>query len=90
MNHGAHLIEDLTEREYDVLARMAQGKSNAAISDTLFISESSVERHIGAIFFKFGLDPDDSLVNRRVSAVLSFLRKLPTAKADARVQRAGT
>lgn len=71
---GAHSIEDLTDREYEVLAQMAQGKSNAAISETLFISESSVEKHIGAILVKLGFDQSDSAVNRRVAAVLSFLR----------------
>lgn len=87
---GAYSIEDLTEREYDVLAQMAQGKSNSAISETLFISESSVEKHIGAILTKLGLDPDDSTVNRRVSAVLSFLRNYQPAEGGARVQWTGT
>ena len=67
-------MEDLTERETDVLREMAQGKSNQAISDTLYISESAVEKHIKAILAKFDLNPDDSAVNRRVAAVLTFLR----------------
>jgi DNA-binding NarL/FixJ family response regulator len=67
-------IESLTEREYEVLGQMAQGKSNAAIAETLFISESSVEKHIGAILSKLGLDSSDTSVNRRVAAVLTFLR----------------
>lgn len=65
---------DLTERETDVLREMAQGKSNHAISSTLYISESAVEKHIGAILAKLGLDPGDSSVNRRVAAVLTFFR----------------
>jgi DNA-binding NarL/FixJ family response regulator len=67
-------IEDLTEREYEVLTQIAQGKSNSAISETLFISESSVEKHIGAILVKLGFDQSDTAVNRRVAAVLSFFR----------------
>lgn len=67
-------FHNLSDREYEVLAEMAQGKSNAAISETLFISESSVEKHIGAILSKLGLAPTDTAVNRRVAAVLSFFR----------------
>lgn len=63
----------LTDREVEVLAQMAQGKSNAGISDALFISESAVEKHINSIMMKLGLDPDDSGLNRRVAAVLTFL-----------------
>ena len=44
------LLDTLTERETDVLSEMAQGKSNAAISETLFISQSAVEKHINSIF----------------------------------------
>jgi DNA-binding NarL/FixJ family response regulator len=77
---GSPSTADLTDREYEVLAQMAQGKSNAAISEALFISESSLEKHIGAILVKLGFDPADSTVNRRVAAVLSFLRNYqPTA-----------
>lgn len=67
-------IGDLTDREYSVLREMAQGKSNSAIAETLFISESSVEKHINAILVKLGLDAGDNAVNRRVAAVLTFLR----------------
>ncbi len=67
-------MEELTERETDVLREIAQGKSNQAISETLFISESAVEKHIRAILMKLGLSADDSAVNRRVAAVLTFLR----------------
>ncbi|HZD00499.1 MAG TPA: response regulator transcription factor [Actinomycetes bacterium] len=63
----------LTERETEVLAEMAQGRSNAAISESLFISESAVEKHINSILMKLGLDPGDSSLNRRVTAVLAFL-----------------
>lgn len=75
-------MSELTEREGDVLREMAQGKSNRAISQTLFISESSVEKHINAILTKFGLDPADSTVNRRVAAVLTFFRTYSPAAAE--------
>ena len=73
---------DLTERETDVLREMAQGKSNHAISSTLYISESAVEKHIGAILAKLGLDPGDSAVNRRVAAVLTFFRTYTPAVGE--------
>ena len=53
---------------------MAQGKSNSSIAETLHISASAVEKHINAILTKLDLDPQDSSVNRRVAAVLKFLR----------------
>lgn len=68
------LLETLTERETDVLSAMAQGKSNAAISETLFISQSAVEKHINSIFAKLTLRPEDGEQHRRVAAVLTFLR----------------
>jgi DNA-binding NarL/FixJ family response regulator len=62
----------LTLRERDVLALMAEGKSNGAIADTLVISERSVEKHVTNIFIKFGLTPSDA-DHRRVLAVLRYL-----------------
>ena len=53
---------------------MAQGKSNAAISDSLYISPSAVEKHINAIFAKLMLRSEDGAQHRRVAAVLTFLR----------------
>ncbi|MDX1510496.1 MAG: response regulator transcription factor [Nitriliruptorales bacterium] len=67
-------LADLTERELSVLQEMAQGKSNAAIAESLFVSASSVEKHISAILAKLGLDAGDTAVNRRVAAVLAFFR----------------
>ena len=71
---GGSLLETLTDRETDVLGEMAQGKSNAAIADTLFISQSAVEKHINSIFAKLTLRPEDGEQHRRVAAVLTFLR----------------
>ncbi len=69
-----HLLDTLTARELDVLAAMAEGRSNASIRETLFISQSAVEKHINSIFAKLGLSRDESETHRRVAAVLAFLR----------------
>jgi DNA-binding NarL/FixJ family response regulator len=68
------LLETLSSRELEVLSEMAQGKSNAAISGSLYVSPSAVEKHINAIFAKLMLSPEDGAQHRRVSAVLTFLR----------------
>jgi len=66
-------VSRLTAREREVLALMAEGRSNAAIARRLVVSEPAVGKHIGSIFSKLDLPPaeDDS---RRVLAVLAFLR----------------
>jgi DNA-binding NarL/FixJ family response regulator len=69
----ASALKDLTPRELDVLREMAQGRGNAGIAAHLHLSESSVEKHINAIFTKLGLTTED-LSHRRVTAVLTFLR----------------
>ncbi|MGQ0671089.1 MAG: response regulator [Actinomycetota bacterium] len=66
-------VAALTPREIDVLREMAQGKTNSAIAEALFLSESAVEKHINAIFVKLGLTAEPQ-VHRRVAAVLTFLR----------------
>jgi DNA-binding NarL/FixJ family response regulator len=63
----------LTARERDLLALMAEGHSNAAIAQRLVLSGSAVEKHIGNIFAKLGLQPDEAQ-HRRVLAVLAYLR----------------
>jgi DNA-binding NarL/FixJ family response regulator len=62
----------LTAREHDVLALMAEGRSNSAIADRIAVSERAVEKHISNIFSKLGLPPSDS-DHRRVLAVLAYL-----------------
>jgi DNA-binding NarL/FixJ family response regulator len=69
----ASALKDLTPRELDVLQAMAQGRGNAGIAAHLHLSESSVEKHVNAIFTKLGLTTED-LSHRRVTAVLTFLR----------------
>ena len=65
-------LSALTRREHDVLAELAQGKSNAAIAESLVLTKRAVEKHINAIFTKLALEsPDD--VSRRVKAALMFL-----------------
>lgn len=71
---AAGLLGTLTDREREVLGVMAEGRSNAAIGETLFISNSAVEKHINSIFAKLGLAPGESETHRRVAAVLAFLR----------------
>jgi len=65
-------LAELTPREREVLAQMAQGKNNAAIAEELTLTTRAVERHINSLFAKLPLDehPD---VDRRVKAVLLFL-----------------
>jgi len=65
-------LDALTARETEVLGEMAQGKSNAAIAATLFLSERAIEKHTNSIFSKLGLSEERDL-NRRVMAVLLFL-----------------
>jgi DNA-binding NarL/FixJ family response regulator len=65
-------LDQLTTREKEVLAEMAQGKNNAAIGAALFLSDRAVEKHINALFSKLGLSEEID-VHRRVKAVLVFL-----------------
>ncbi len=62
----------LTPRETEILSEMAQGKNNAAIAETLVLSERAVEKHINSIFSKLALGEEPE-IHRRVKAVLLFL-----------------
>lgn len=66
-------LEELSDREREVLELMAEGRSNHAISARLVISERAVEKHVTSIFGKLGLPPAEE-DHRRVLAVLAFLR----------------
>ena len=67
-------LDELTAREREVLALMAEGRSNRAIAASLVVGDKTVETHVANIFSKLGLEPapDD---HRRVLAVLSWLRR---------------
>jgi DNA-binding NarL/FixJ family response regulator len=69
-------VGELTAREHDVLAAMAEGKSNQGIAESLLISEAAVEKHITSIFHKLGLSSERT-GHRRVQAVLMFLQGAP-------------
>lgn len=66
-------LDELTERERDVLALIAEGRSNQGISERLYLSPKTIETHVKHIFMKLGVDEsrDD---HRRVLAVLAYLR----------------
>jgi DNA-binding NarL/FixJ family response regulator len=65
-------LSELTEREREVLAEIATGKSNSAIAESLVLTKRAVEKHINAIFMKLGLAAADD-VSKRVKATLMFL-----------------
>jgi DNA-binding NarL/FixJ family response regulator len=65
-------LDRLTPREQDVLKLIAEGRSNAAIAQSLVITDSAVAKHINSIFTKLDLHPDEG-DHRRVLAVLRFL-----------------
>jgi len=67
-----HPLAQLTAREREVLALMAEGRSNAAIAGAMVVGEGAVEKHINSIFAKLGLPPADR-DHRRVLAVLHYL-----------------
>jgi DNA-binding NarL/FixJ family response regulator len=69
---SSNALESLSERERDVLALMAEGRSNQAIASALHLSLRTVETHIGHIMSKLGVE-DSAEGHRRVLAVLRFL-----------------
>jgi DNA-binding NarL/FixJ family response regulator len=70
---GSGPLAALTEREREVLALVAEGRSNKGIGDRLGVSERAVQKHVTAIFDKLGLAPGED-DNRRILAVLLYLR----------------
>jgi DNA-binding NarL/FixJ family response regulator len=66
-------LDELTPREREVLAAMAEGKSNRGIAEELVVSETAVEKHVTRIFNKLGIGPT-STEHRRVLAVLTYMR----------------
>jgi DNA-binding NarL/FixJ family response regulator len=66
-------LRNLTPREREVLALMAEGHSNSAIARALMVTDGAVEKHVTSIFAKLDLPPDEEQ-HRRVMAVLTFLR----------------
>ncbi|MGH3204427.1 MAG: response regulator [Streptosporangiaceae bacterium] len=66
-------LQRLTTRETEVLALMAEGRSNAAIAEALVVSARAVEKHVASIFMKLDLPPDTEQYHRRVMAVVRYL-----------------
>jgi DNA-binding NarL/FixJ family response regulator len=77
---GGGPLEQLSPRERDVLAAMAEGKSNQGIADALVVTEAAVEKHVTGIFQKLGLAPT-ATEHRRVSAVLAYLQDPPRSRS---------
>jgi DNA-binding NarL/FixJ family response regulator len=71
-------LAELTAREQEVLAQIAQGKSNTAIAESLVLTKRAVEKHINSIFMKLGLAAAED-VSKRVKATLLFLAVNETA-----------
>jgi DNA-binding NarL/FixJ family response regulator len=67
-------LEELTPRELEILALIAEGRSNTAIAETLVVTKRAVERHINAIFRKLELEESED-VSRRVTAALLYLTR---------------
>ncbi|MGW0646057.1 MULTISPECIES: LuxR C-terminal-related transcriptional regulator [Streptomyces] len=73
IRHRRDPLARLTARELEVLALMAEGRSNASVAEALHVGEGTVSKHFGSILSKLDLDVSDA-TNRRVLAVLAFLR----------------
>jgi DNA-binding NarL/FixJ family response regulator len=65
-------VYELTPREHEVLAEIAQGRSNTAIAESLVLTKRAVEKHINAIFMKLNLSEAED-VSKRVKATLMYL-----------------
>jgi DNA-binding NarL/FixJ family response regulator len=66
-------LRELTAREREVIALVAEGRSNKGIGERLFITERAVQKHVTSIFLKLGLAPSDD-DHRRILAVLAYVR----------------
>ena len=77
---GGGPLEQLSPRERDVLAAMAEGKSNQGIAQALVVTEAAVEKHVTGIFQKLGLGPT-ATEHRRVHAVLAYLQDQPPSRS---------
>jgi len=76
---GGGPLEQLSPRERDVLAAMAEGKSNQGIAEALVVTEAAVEKHVTGIFQKLRLGPT-ATEHRRVRAVLAYLQDQPRSR----------
>ena len=75
-------VAELTPREREILSEIAQGKTNQAIAEQLFLTKRAVEKHINSIFMKLGLASEED-VSKRVTATLLFLAQSDgTPEAD--------
>jgi DNA-binding NarL/FixJ family response regulator len=72
--HSRRPLDRLSQRERDVLAAMAEGRSNLGIAEALVVSQAAVEKHVTAIFQKLELEAGQAQ-HRRVLAVLAYLRR---------------
>jgi DNA-binding NarL/FixJ family response regulator len=81
-------LAELTPRERDVLAEVAEGKSNAAIAESLVLTKRAVEKHIHSIFMKLGL-ADSEDVSKRVKATLIFLARTSPETDDVKLPPPG-
>lgn len=87
--HDVSPVSRLSPRERDVIARMAEGRTNAAIAASLHLSESSVEKYSTSIFAKLGLTEEPEL-HRRVAAVLAYLDEQGRARPLATDESGGS
>jgi DNA-binding NarL/FixJ family response regulator len=76
-------LAELTAREHEVLALVAQGRTDRGIADQLFVTRKTVEAHVRSILQKLDL-PTDATANRRVHAVLTFLKATSTPRSPDR------
>ncbi|MFJ8231286.1 response regulator [Streptomyces sp. NPDC094448] len=74
-------LDSLTPREREVLQLMAEGRDNTTIATLLTVTERSVSKHIGNVFLKLGLSPQNDSGHRRVLAVLAYLNSPSTARS---------